>query len=395
MTSSAPLRLSATALFLVTTGCAALGSAWNYIITERPPYPLRAIDLSSDARIDSTGVIIGTFVGTGSDERVTLLSSDTGFISALAWAYRVDLRGDRDLWSALARRGTIPIPVDRDRWNGRGAEVGDARVASPYGHSFVGLESIRLRGSSCGWRGARAEITVSGPLRGSRAPSLRGPVVGSFRSGESSDASAWRDEAPRPSPALETALIERTERDMDSVLAARLPRSLQPLARRSGQRLSLDPTADVDAAEVVALWAGDGRVRYAVALRVLRETTRGNTLLASTVMIWDEAGAWRQMVFAPAVTWFRRGQLEPHPDAPNPPVYWSRLDAVSGFGLDRDYLIVEQMDVDAYSVIWGAIEGRSNSIVAAAEVGGACADDYSDDRGRGWGRDRRRPDRGN
>ena len=148
-------------------------------------------------------------------------------------------------------------------------------------------------------------------------------------------------------------------------------------------------------AEVVALWAGEGRVRYAVALRVRREGPRGTTLLASTVMIWDESGAWRQSVFAPAVTLLRRGQLEPHPDAPTPPVYWSRLDAVSGFGLDRDYLIVEQMDVDAYSVIWGAIEGRSNNIVAAAEVGGACADDYSDDRGRGWGRDGRRPDRGN
>src|SRR5688572_7692195 len=84
MRSPAPLRLSAPALLLLTTGCAALGSAWNYIITERPPYPLRAIDLSSDARIDSTGIIVGTFVGTGTDERVTLLSSDTGFISALA-----------------------------------------------------------------------------------------------------------------------------------------------------------------------------------------------------------------------------------------------------------------------------------------------------------------------
>jgi hypothetical protein len=393
MRSPAPLRLSAPALLLLTTGCAALGSAWNYIITERPPYPLRAIDLSSDARIDSTGIIVGTFVGTGTDERVTLLSSDTGFISALAHEYRVDLRGDRDLWALLARRGTVPIPVDRSRWNDRGAEVGDARVASPYGHSFVGLESIRLRGSSCGWRGARAEITVSGPLRGSRAPSLRGPVVGSFRPGESSDASAWREVAPRPSPELEEALIARTERDMDSVLAARLPRAMLPLVRATGQRLSLDPYTDIDAAEVVALWAGEGRVRYAVALRVRREAPRGATLLASTVMIWDESGEWRQSVFAPAVTLLRRGQLEPHPDAPTPPVYWSRLDAVSGFGLDRDYLIVEQMDVDAYAVIWGAIEGRSNDIVAAAEIGGACADDYSDDRGRG--RDRRRPDRGN
>ena len=70
----------------------------------------------------------------------------------------------------------------------------------------------------------------------------------------------------------------------------------------------------------------------------------------------------------------RNGQLRPFDPAGALPLYWRRLDAISGFGLDRDYLFVEQVDVAEQSVIWGAIEVRSNDIVGAAEVGGACSD---------------------
>jgi hypothetical protein len=42
--------------------------------------------------------------------------------------------------------------------------------------------------------------------------------------------------------------------------------------------------------------------------------------------------------------------------------------------MDRDYLFVEQVDVAQQSVLWGAIEVRSNDVVGAAEVGGVCSD---------------------
>jgi hypothetical protein len=378
--SARPILLAGLVAFV--GGCAAIGSAWEYVTTERPPYPLRAIELTSDVWIDSAGVLLGTVVGSGSDERVTLLSSDTGFIAELVRRYRPELdRGGRDIWSGLARMGVVSVPVEGMRARRPGAELGSARVASPYGHSNVELEALRLRGSSCGWRGARAEIVVSGPLRGSRAPSLRGPVVGSFRPGTSNDARDWRDPPPRPDLVLEDALIARTERDMDSILNVRLPRGSTPLTTPDRRRLQQDPLEDVDAVEVVPLWAGEGRVRYAVALRVRRTTSQGDELLASTVMIWDAEGLWRQGVMTPAVVEFRRGVLRPYGPAESFPLYWRRLDAISGFGLDRDYLFLEQVDVAAQSVYWAAIEGRSNNVVSAVEVGGACSDDG--DRGRG------------
>lgn len=391
--ATAPTAAAAlTGMVALTTACATLGSAWDYLTTERPPQPLPAIALASDARIDTSGVLVGTFMGTGTDERVTLLSSDTGFIATLAREYRPDFRGGgRDLWATLARNGVVTIPVERMKGAVRVADVGEARVASAYGHSNVALEMVRLRGSSCGWRGARAELTVSGPLRGSRAPSLRGPVVGSFRPGSSSDARTWRDEPPRPGAALEAELIARTARDMDSLLALHLPRRALPLGTPSRQRLVVDPLEEVDAAEVVPLWAGQHRVRYAVAVRATRLTPQGEALLASTVMIWDSAGAWRQSVLAPAVVTMERRGFGAY-DPAVPPLYWQHLDAITGFGLDRDYLFVEQVDVDQGSVYWGAIEGRSNAVVAAAEVDGVCSDDDGRGHGRwrGRGRDRDR-----
>ena len=174
---------------------------------------------------------------------------------------------------------------------------------------------------------------------------------------------------------------------MDSLLAVRLPRRMTPLARPARQHLVIDPLEEVDAAEIVTLWAGKGRLRYAVAVRATRSTPQGDDLLASTVMMWDSAGTWRQSVLAPTVVAFGRGGLRPFDAADLLPLYWQRLDAVGGFGLDRDYLFLEQVDVDQGSIYWGAIEGRTNDVVAAAEVGGACSDDL-DDRGRGRGRGR-------
>ena len=189
-----------------------------------------------------------------------------------------------------------------------------------------------------------------------------------------SSESRWRDAPPRPTPELEEELIARTARDMDSVLAARLPRAATPLEVPNGQRLMIDPLEDIDAAEVVPVWVGTDRVRYAVAIRARRITPAGETLLASTVMIWAADTSWRQTVLSPTVMLLRNGQLREFEAAGMPPLYWRRLDAISGFGMDRDYLFVEQVDVAEQSVLWGAIEVRSNDVVGAAEVGGVCSD---------------------
>jgi len=346
-------------------GCATLNSAWDYLTTERPPSPLRAIELTSDVRLDSTGALLGSFVGNGTNNGIVLLSSDTGFIAELLRTRRPDLVRNRDPWSALSRYG--PIRLDPPS----GGQ--DGRVASPFGHSTVRVEEIVLRGSSCGWRGAKAEVYVTGPRSGSRAPSLRGPIVGSFQKTYGSE-SRWRDAPPRPSPELEDELIARTTRDMDSVLTARLPRAANPLETPSGQRLMIDPLEDIDAAEVVPVWVGSERVRYAVAIRARRITPQGETLLASTVMIWAADTTWRQTVLSPTVMLLRNGQLREFEAAGAMPLYWRRLDAISGFGMDRDYLFVEQVDVAEQSVLWGAIEVRSNDVVGAAEVGGVCSD---------------------
>jgi hypothetical protein len=91
-------------------------------------------------------------------------------------------------------------------------------------------------------------------------------------------------------------------------------------------------------------------------------------------MIWAADTSWRQTVLSPTVMLLRNGQLREFEAAGALPVYWRRLDAISGFGMDRDYLFVEQVDVAEQSVLWGAIEVRSNDVVGAAEVGGACSD---------------------
>ena len=350
------------------TACSAVGAAWEYLTTERPPYPLRALEVTSDARIDSAGVLVGSYIGSGTNAAVHLLSSDTALIAALA-RVRPDLAREPDLWGALARRGAVMIPTGRSLTGGAAVRVAQARVASAYGHSNVSLASIELRGSRCGWRGAQADLLLSGPLVGSRAPSLRGPIVGSLRDDTPADARDWRDPPPEPGPGLTNALLERTAADMDSMLALRLRRAALPLTPLGAP--TLDPLEDIDAAEVIPVWAGQGRVRYAVALRARRQAASGETLLAATVMVWDSLGAWRQSVFAPTVLELRRGQLRPYDDA-LVPVYWRRLDAVGGFGMDRDYLWLEQVGVDDGSVLWGAIEARTNGVVGAVEVGGAC-----------------------
>src|SRR3954465_761249 len=88
---------------LVLPACAGAGRFLREAFRERPPTPLDSMSVASDARVDSTGYVVGSFVGEGTSRAVHLLSSDTGFIAALVRRYRPALERDGDLWQALAR----------------------------------------------------------------------------------------------------------------------------------------------------------------------------------------------------------------------------------------------------------------------------------------------------
>jgi hypothetical protein len=110
---------------------------------------------------------------------------------------------------------------------------------------------------------------------------------------------------------------------------------------------------------------------FAVSLRARRITGSGDTLLAATVMAWDSAGAWQQVIFRPTVVSLRRGRLAPY-GTWRRGLFWRRLQPISDFVLQRDNLWLEQVDVRDGSVLWEIIQPRGNVVVAAAQVEGPC-----------------------
>jgi hypothetical protein len=353
------------------SGCAAIGSIIDELATERPPAPLEAATIASDARLDGAGGIAGSFVGEGTSRQVHLLSSDTGLIAGLARRYRPERDRRGDIWQWLAARRVFAVSIDP------AVDTALARqgilVGSPDGHTRVRLRTMLLHGSSCGWRGTQAELIVQ-PAR-SGGPALRGPVVGAFFAPDDPFAGAerrFRDPVADPSPELTDSLIEWTARAMDSLLGRRLSSRDLPLEREPGRALSLNSLEDEDAVDVLGFRLDDGRVRYAVSLRERRRTARGGETLASIVMVWDGTGAWRQVVFRPTLLEYRRGRPARAYAGATPPLFWRRLDAVSGFSYDRDYLWMEQVDVQDARVLWVMLEPRGNTVVAAAAVEGEC-----------------------
>lgn len=354
--------------------CGALGQGWNAWTSDRSPAPLVEATVASDARLDSTGAIHGSFVGEGTSRQVTLVTSDTTIIAALARRYRPERDRRGDLWSWLAARGRLSVNIDPVDDSALVAQP--VMVGSPQGHTQVRLRALTLRGSRCGWRGTRAELVVE-PARTGDQPSLRGPVAGSFL-----DEASFlvvrrlehREPVEGPAPALTDSLLEWTARAMDSLLAGELaPRDL-PLARAAGAGLSLNGLEDDDAADVLSFRLDDGRVRHAVSLRERRRTARGTEVLAATVMIWDAAGAWQQVVFRPTLLEYRRHRMVRAYGGLTAPLFWRRLEPVSGFAFGRDYLWMEQVNVEDGSVLWVILEPRGNTIVAAAEMEGPCRD---------------------
>ena len=171
-------------------------------------------------------------------------------------------------------------------------------TGSPDGHTAVELETILLHGSRCGWRGTQVEFIVD-PV-GSN-PSLRGPVVGSFRDSRENwqGDHGYRSPPTEPDDRLVDTLLAATAAAMDSVLQSRLSSRDLPLVSVAGARPEVNTLEDIDAADVLAFQLEDGRVRYAVSLREQRRTGSGTPLVAATVMVWDASLVWRQFVLLP------------------------------------------------------------------------------------------------
>lgn len=356
-------------------GCRALGRALEDAFRERPPVPLDSMSIASDARIDSLGVLAGSFVGEGTSRGVHLLSSDTVLIAELARRHRPDLPRGPALWSELSRRQVVALGEETPRRTvgRRGPEIRRALVGSPLGHTEVTVDGIFLHGArrspGCSASRPRAELVVL-PDRRTGDPPLTGPVLGALLAEGSDQRSSGlvrRPAVPGPSDALTQDLIERTGRVMDSTLAARHP-SLH-MGRLRQTRREINTLADLDAADVIAFRASQGMTRYAVSLRERRlRADRRDTLVATAVMVWDSAAAWRQTVFRPTLLAAVGGRIVPYAPAGDRH-YWRRLQPVSDVAYARDNLWMEQVDVRDGTILWGIVQPRGNVVVAAAEVG--------------------------
>jgi hypothetical protein len=358
---------------LAVSGCRGAGRFLGELFRERPPSPLDSMSVASDVRIDSLGYLVGSFVGEGTNRAVHLLSSDTGLVAGLVRRYRRDLIQPDQPWGPLAREGVVTLGSTGRRRTAGAPKIERAIVGSPLGQTGVVPRAILLRGSRCGWRGTQVEIIVDQD-RTSRGAPLRGPVLGSLRRFDSSahqnDAEFRRREPVAPPGAVLTdELIARTGRAMDSVLAGRFPSLV--LRGPADTRIEINTLSDLDAADVISFRSAPERIRFAVSLRERRITAEDDTLLAATVMVWDSAGAWQQMVFRPTLLSSTRGRLAPY-GALRRSIFWRRLQPISDFGFQRDNLWMEQVDVAEGSVIWGIIQPGGNVVVAAAEVEAPC-----------------------
>lgn len=353
-------------------GCHAVGGRPSDAIRERAPAPLDSMGVASDARVDSLGVLAGSFVGEGTSRSVHLISSDTALAAALARRYRPDLAAGDGLWSRLAEERVVRLRGER------APEVRRALVGSPLGHTEVAVDGVLLHGGRperrCLGRGARVELVVREDRRRGDPP-LRGPVLGALLADPAGEPRGRglveRPEVPAPAAALTDRLIARTRGVMDSVIAQRFP-TLQARPLHSG-RLEINTLADLDAADVIAFRAGPGQIRYAVSLRERRVRAGGrDTLAATAVMAWDSAGAWRQLVFRPTVLAVVGGRLDAYGPVGDR-FYWRRLQPIGDVAFARDNLWMEQVDVRNGSVLWGIVQPRGNVVVAAAEVEGVCS----------------------
>ncbi len=340
-------------------GCRQADRQATTLAPDRVPFPLDSIPITSDARLDSSDRLLGSFVGEGTSRAIHLLSNDTVLIATLYRRYGPPLARGESVWSRLGRVGTAPLLAGDGR---TGPVIQEPLAGFAGGHSSVEPLSILLRGNRCGALGSLAEIIV-GESQGAGWSVFHGPVLGSFQTRPRTDLAEGevveRMTAPLPEPALMDSLLARSERAVDSAIGQRMPGNLLPLRPLDHSPLEINSLEDINAADVVAMWGTDDQVRYAVALRVRRVTPQADTLLASAVLMWDSAG--RNARGTPTAF-----------DGEWRTMYWRRLEAISGFGSGRDYLWLEQVHPSEHSVIWGVVSPVTNTVVAAARVVGPC-----------------------
>lgn len=324
--------------------------------------PLDSVTLASDARLDSSGAILGSFVGEGTGRAMHLLSSDTAFIRALVARWPPDIVGHGDRSAASTRRNPLRLT--------HRSTAPALLVGSPLGHTAVGLDAVFVHAGSCGNRGIQAEMVVEEQKSG-REPTVQGPVLGSFNtdSPTSLQSAGDRQAPPEPPTDLVRHLIERTDRVTDSLLSSELGGA----RRDSTVQLEVNTLADFDAADVTPFRAADSTIRYAVSLRTRRIAgyAGGDTLVAASVMTWDSAGRQPRTMFRPTLLRLRGGRLVPSDRSPRA-LYWRRLQPISDFAFQWDDLWLEQVDVREETVRWGIVQPHGNVVVAAAEVEGPC-----------------------
>ena len=158
---------------------------------------------------------------------------------------------------------------------------------------------------------------------------------------------------------------------MDSLVNRRLNTSQRYLRPIDTGLMPVNSLEEVDAADILAIHSRSGKVLYAVSLRQRRMIDAGDTVVVAGVMVWDSAGTWQQTVFEPTLLDYRQGRLTPRSGNWSP-IYWRRLQAVSGFEYQRDYLWMEQVEAKDGSVLWGIVDPAGNVVVAAAEMQGPC-----------------------
>lgn len=336
---------------------------------QRPPLPQTSFEIASDARLDSTGRLQGSLVGEGTSRAVHLLSSDTALIANLIRTHRRGLLDRGGLWESLSRAGMVTIdPALVQPDPGRGPER--ILAASPAGHTEVRLASVVVRGSPCGWRGAQAEFIVESPPSRAAGPSLIGPVVGSFQGGSYYSQPVYRDPPEPPSPSLTDTLLSRTRTALAQAAEDLLREQESPFIPIGHPERAINTLMNVNAADIIPIGDGNGRNRYVVSLRLLGRTATSDTVMAATVMVWSADGSWRQTIFRPTLFDYQGGELLPRRNSA--PVYWRRLQGISGFAYDRDYVWMEQVNPRDGTVLWGIVEPWSNVIVAAAQLAGPC-----------------------
>lgn len=336
------------------------------------PWPLESLSVTSDARLDASHRLLGSFVGEGTGRAIHLLSNDTSFIAALYRRYGPPLTRGEQVWSRLQQAGTVALHLSDGR---TGPFVQEALAGSADGLVPVEPAAVLLHGDPCGPLGARAEILV-GESQDSTTPPVFGPVLGSFqtrpRSELANDEMASRRPATMPGQELTASLIARTERVFEEALATRLASDRLPLDPPGDRYLEINTLADIDAADVVPFRGDTGGTQYVVALRVQRVTARADTILIAGVMTWDSAGLAGRMMLRPTVLRVHGRRVAA--EAGWTPMYWRRVAAIAGFASRGDYLWLEQVHPSEQAVLWGVVAPATNTPVAAARVTGACTE---------------------